>query len=58
LSGEYTKICEKISVLVVRTHDLADEKIASSRNVVLFTLQPPKAAANPDSFAEFNRREV
>jgi len=48
----------KISVLVARAQDPADEKRAGSRNVGLITLQPPKAAANLDSFAEFSRREA
>jgi len=48
----------KISVLVARAKNPDDEKRPGSRNVGVFTLQEPKAAANPDSFAEVSRREA
>jgi hypothetical protein len=51
-------IWKTISVLVVKIKFPADEKRAGSRNVGLFTLQPFKEAANPDSFTEFVRREA
>jgi hypothetical protein len=50
LSVEYTNIWKTISILVVRLQFPADENRTGSRNVGLFTLQPPKADANMGQF--------